>query len=84
MYDKFVNNVDKLNRYRQSKISNRNFLVIAALIVGILAGLAAALLKTITHHIEAFLQTGLQWQYKYYLYLLFSFCCYYYFAYDSC
>ena len=71
MYIKFVNYVDKLNRYRQTKISNRNFLVIAALIVGILAGLAAALLKTITHHIEAFLQTGLQWQYKYYLYLLF-------------
>lgn len=71
MYVKFVNYVDKLNRYRQSKISNRNFLVIAALIVGVLAGLAAALLKTITHHIEAFLQTGLQWQYKYYLYLLF-------------
>jgi CIC family chloride channel protein len=71
MYVKFVNYVDKLNRYRQSKISNRNFLVIAALIVGVLAGLAAALLKTITHHIEAFLQTSLQWQYKYYLYLLF-------------
>lgn len=71
MYVKFVNYVDKLNRYRQSKISNRNFLVIAALIVGVLAGLAAALLKTITHHIEAFLQTGLQWQFKYYLYLLF-------------
>lgn len=71
MYVKFVNYVNKLNRYRQSKISNRNFLVIAALIVGVLAGLAAALLKTITHHIETFLQTGLQWQYKYYLYLLF-------------
>lgn len=71
MYVKFVNYIDKLNRYRQSKISNRNFLVIAALIVGVLAGLAAALLKAITHHIEAFLQTGLQWQYKYYLYLLF-------------
>ncbi len=71
MYVKFVNYIDKVNKYRQTKISNRNFLVIAAIIVGVLAGLAAALLKTITHHIEAFLQTGLQWQYKYYLYLLF-------------
>ena len=71
MYVKFVSYIDKLNRYRQTKISNRNFLVFAAIIVGILAGLAAALLKTITHHIEEFLQSDFQWQYKYYLYLLF-------------
>ncbi|RZJ79037.1 MAG: CBS domain-containing protein [Flavobacterium sp.] len=71
MYVKFVTYIDKLNRYRQTKISNRNFLVFAAIIVGILAGLAAALLKTITHHIEEFLQSDFQWQYKYYLYLLF-------------
>lgn len=71
MYVRFVNYIDKLNQYRQSKISNRNFLVIAALLVGVLAGLAAALLKTITHHIEEFLQSDLHWEYKYYLYLLF-------------
>ena len=71
MYIKLVNYIDKLNLYRKTKISNRNFLVIAALIVGVLAGLAAALLKTLTHHIEEFLQTDLHWEYKYYLYLLF-------------
>lgn len=71
MYVKFVSYIDKLNKYRQTKISNRNFLVFAAIIVGILAGLAAALLKTITHHIEEFLQSDFQWQYKYYLFLLF-------------
>lgn len=71
MYVRFVEYVNRLNSYRKSKISNRNFLVVAALIVGVLAGLAAALLKTITHHIEEFLQNGLHWQYKYYLYLLF-------------
>ena len=71
MYARFVEYVNRLNAYRKSKISNRNFLVVAALIVGVLAGLAAALLKTITHHIEEFLQNGLHWQYKYYLYLLF-------------
>lgn len=71
MYIRFVNYIDQLNQYRQTKISNRNFLVIAALMVGILAGLAAALLKTLTHHIENFLQTDLHWEYKYYLYLLF-------------
>ncbi len=71
MYTKFVNFVDQLNRYRQSKISNKNFLIIAAILVGVLSGLAAALLKGITHRIENFLQTDLQWEYKYYLYLLF-------------
>lgn len=71
MYIKFVNFVDQINQYRQSKISNKNFLIIAAVLVGVLAGLAASLLKGITHKIEHFLQTDLQWQYKYYLYLLF-------------
>jgi CIC family chloride channel protein len=71
MYIKFVNFVDQINQYRQTKISNKNFLIIAAIIVGVLAGLAASLLKGITHKIEHFLQTDLQWQYKYYLYLLF-------------
>ena len=73
MYVRLVNYVDTINQYRRSKISNRNFLVIAALIVGIFAGLAASLLKAITHHIEEFLQTGFHWQYKYYLYFFFPF-----------
>ncbi|RZJ81672.1 MAG: chloride channel protein [Flavobacterium sp.] len=71
MFIRFVGLVDQLNSYRKTKISNRNFLVIAAVLVGVFAGLAASLLKTITHHIESFLQTDLNWQYKYYLYLLF-------------
>jgi len=71
MYVRLVNYIDTLNQYRRTKISNRNFLVIAALAVGILAGLAAALLKSLTHHIEDFLQDGFHWQYKYYLFLVF-------------
>ncbi|WP_225872711.1 hypothetical protein [Pedobacter frigoris] len=73
MYVRLVNYVDAINHYRKTKISNRNFLVIVALIVGVLAGLAAALLKTVTHHIEEFLQTGFHWQYKYYLFFFFPF-----------
>jgi CIC family chloride channel protein len=71
MYVRLVTYIDTLNQYRRTKISNRNFLVIAALIVGILAGLAAAVLKSLTHHIEDFLQDGFHWQYKYYLFLVF-------------
>ncbi|SMC85623.1 chloride channel protein [Pedobacter africanus] len=73
MYVRAVNYIDSINQYRKTKISNRNFLVIAALIVGILAGLAASLLKTLTHHIEDFLQSGFHWQYKYYLFFIFPF-----------
>lgn len=71
MYVRLVTYLDTLNQYRRTKISNRNFLVFAALIVGILAGLAAALLKSLTHRIEDFLQDGFHWQYKYYLFLVF-------------
>src|SRR5690606_21118180 len=53
------------------KISNRNFLLILAVVVGIIGGLAAALLKGLTHSIAASLQDDVQWQYKYYLYLFF-------------
>lgn len=73
MIVRLVHYIDTINHYRKTKISNRNFLVIAALVVGVLAGLAASLLKTITHHIEDFLQSGFHWQYKYYLYFFFPF-----------
>lgn len=70
-YQKLSDTVDAINKYRRTKISNRNFLILAALLVGVLAGLAAALLKSLTHHIESFLQTDFQWPYKYYLYIFF-------------
>ncbi len=53
------------------RISNRNFLVILAVVVGVVGGLAAAALKGLTHSIAAFLQDDVQWQYKYYLYFFF-------------
>ncbi|WP_443947205.1 chloride channel protein [Pedobacter sp. AW1-32] len=71
MYIRFVNYLDTINQYRKSKISNRNFLVILAIIVGILAGVAAAALKSLTHHIEEFLQSDWHWKYKYYLFFIF-------------
>ncbi|WP_443939105.1 chloride channel protein [Pedobacter sp. MW01-1-1] len=71
MQIRFVNLLDKINYYRKSKISNRNFLIILAVIIGILAGVAASILKSLTHHIEEFLQSDWQWKYKYYLYLFF-------------
>ena len=71
MYIRFVNYLDRLNHYRKLKISNRNFLILLAVLVGILAGLAAAALKSLTHHIEEFLQSDWHWKYKYYFYFIF-------------
>ncbi|MFC3197085.1 chloride channel protein [Parapedobacter deserti] len=63
--------ITRLNQWRMQRISNRNFLVILAVIVGIIGGIAAAILKGLTHSIAAFLQEDVQWEYKYYLYLFF-------------
>lgn len=71
MYARIIKLLNTLNRYRQKHISNRNFLIIASVIVGIFGGLAAALLKSLTHHIEAFLLDDFNWPYKYYLYFFF-------------
>ncbi|RZF62349.1 chloride channel protein [Sphingobacterium corticibacterium] len=62
--------LNELNRWRMQKISNRNFLIILAFLVGIIGGLAAALLKGLTHFIAATLQNDIEWQYKYSFYLI--------------
>lgn len=62
----------KLNRFldiRHRYISNTTFVIILSVLVGILAGLAAALLKTITYRIEEHL-SNLQWTDKYYLFIV--------------
>lgn len=63
--------ISRVNQWRMQRISNRNFLVILAVVVGIVGGIAAAILKGLTHSIAAFLQDDVQWEYKYYLYLFF-------------
>lgn len=61
----------RLHRWRIQRISNQNFIVILAVLVGIISGLAAALLKGITHWIASTLQNDIQWDYKFYLYSFF-------------
>lgn len=63
--------LELFNRWRTKKISNKNFLVIVALLVGLIGGFAAATLKGLTHWIASSLQNEVQSQYKYYIYLLF-------------
>lgn len=67
----FLDRFDAINKWRMQRVSNRNFLIALAFLVGIVGGLAAALLKGITHSIERFLQDDMDWHFKYSLYLVF-------------
>lgn len=62
--------IDQLNEWRIQRISNRNFLIILASIVGLTGGLAASALKALTHRIATLLQ-DVPWEFKGYVFLIF-------------
>lgn len=62
---------NRLNQWRIQRISNKNFLIILAVIVGITGGLAASALKALTLYIATFLQNEVSWDFRGYLYLFF-------------
>jgi CIC family chloride channel protein len=51
-------------KWRIRHISNRNFLIILSVLVGIVCAIAAVLLKSMVHYIEGYLQNGLEFPYK--------------------
>lgn len=65
---KFLLYLRAFDEWRKQKMTGGNFLIVAAIAVGILSGLAGAALKALTHTIENYLQR-LDWDYKYYLFL---------------
>lgn len=71
MNSKLLSVITQLNYWRKQKVSKANFLILAAAVVGVLGGMAASILKQLTHFIEDSLQNDLHWKYKYYLYLFF-------------
>ena len=71
MRQKLLKKLEYINKWRMQKISNRNFIIVLAFLVGIVGGLAAALLKGMTHFIASTLQDDIEWHYKYLLYLVF-------------
>lgn len=71
MYRKLLKYLAYINQWRKHRISNNNFLIIAAAIVGVLGGITASVLKKLTHSVASFLQNDLHWEYKYYLYFFF-------------
>ncbi|HRQ50715.1 MAG TPA: chloride channel protein [Agriterribacter sp.] len=71
MHQRLLRYLVKINEWRKQKISRNNFLILAAVVVGVMGGIAASVLKQLTHIIANFLQNELHWEYKYYLYLFF-------------
>ena len=62
--------VRNINHYRTAHISDRNFLLVASIIVGVAVGLVAVALKKSVHVLQHFLREGFKghdWQYLYYL-----------------
>lgn len=71
MEKKLLRILQSFNQWRKTKISKSNFLILLAIIVGILGGIASSVLKKMTHFVANFLQNDFHWEYKYYLYLFF-------------
>lgn len=68
---RFTVRLMKVNQWRMNKISNQNFIIVLAVIVGIFGGIAASILKGMTHFIARTLQDDIDWHYKYSIYLIF-------------
>ncbi|OQY94401.1 MAG: chloride channel protein [Sphingobacteriales bacterium UTBCD1] len=71
MYEKLLRYIVTLNQWRKKHISQDNFLIIAAAIVGVTGGLAASILKKLVHVLANYLQNDFHWQYKFYLFFFF-------------
>lgn len=71
MRDNLMLFANRLNEWRIRNISNKNFLVILAVLVGIVGGLAASALKALTFYIASILQNDVRWDFRGYLYLFF-------------
>ncbi|HSN09391.1 MAG TPA: chloride channel protein, partial [Hanamia sp.] len=71
MYEKLLKYIEVINQWRKRRISNSNFLIIAASVVGIMGGITSSVLKELTHYVASFLINDLHWKYKLYLYLFF-------------
>lgn len=55
--------------WRIKHINNRNFVLLLSGVIGVVAGLAAVLLKETVHYIQAFITEHFQYDYANYLYL---------------
>lgn len=58
-------------KHRSRYINDKNFLIVASILVGLSAGLAAVILKSLVHAIKHFCESGFEAKYENYLFLVF-------------
>ncbi len=63
--------INDIAHKRHKYISDKNFLIICAIWVGVLSGAAAVVLKTMSHTIQHWLEGGFNVRYENYLYLIY-------------
>lgn len=68
MYESLLRNIVLFNQWRKKRLSQNVFFMLLAMVVGIFGGIAASLLKKLTHLVANFLINDFHWQYKYVLY----------------
>ena len=49
MYEKLLTCIDTINQWRKQRISNSNFLILAAAVVGIMGGIASSVFKRVNN-----------------------------------
>lgn len=70
MTERLLRLIISFNHWRKAHLSQNTFLVIAAGIVGVLGGTAAALMKKLTHLVADYLQNDMQGGHKFLLYFV--------------
>lgn len=55
----------------RNKLSHRQFIIFSSILVGLSAGFAAVILKTVVHYIQSLLTNDFHFRYQNYLYLIF-------------
>ena len=63
--------INDIAHKRHKYISDKNFLIVISIWVGVLSGLASVILKSAVHFIQHFLEGGFNVRYENYLYLLY-------------
>ncbi|MBK7130762.1 MAG: chloride channel protein [Crocinitomicaceae bacterium] len=67
---RIINSYEKLITYLSRKLTNKQFIIFSSILVGLSAGLAAVILKTLVHYIHLAITYDYDLPYQYYIYLL--------------
>lgn len=67
----FTQQLHRFSKWRSRHINDKTFLVLCSIVVGIVAGLSAVVMKMLVHFIEGMLQSGFTSKYQQYLFFVY-------------